>query len=35
LTLLKRDFSTVKHAKPPASRSDSAESYVIAIGFRG
>jgi len=35
LALLKRDFRTVKHAKPPASRSDSAESYVIAIGFRG
>lgn len=35
LALLKRDFKTVKHAKPPASRSDSAEVYVIATGFRG
>ncbi len=35
LDLLKRDFSTVRHAKPPASRSGSAETYVIATGFRG
>lgn len=35
LTQLKRDFTTVKHAKPPASRADSAEIYVIATGFRG
>lgn len=35
LTLLKKDFKTVKHAKPPASRSDSAEVYVVAAGFRG
>lgn len=35
LAILKRDFQTVKHAKPPASRSDSAEMYVIATGFRG
>lgn len=35
LTKLKRDFTTVKHAKPPASRSDSAETYVVAQGFRG
>lgn len=32
---LKRDFATVKHAKPPASRKDSSEWYVIAQGFRG
>jgi 23S rRNA (uridine2552-2'-O)-methyltransferase len=32
---MKRDFKTVKHAKPPSSRQDSAESYVIAQGFRG
>jgi 23S rRNA (uridine2552-2'-O)-methyltransferase len=32
---LKRDFDTVKHAKPEASRSDSAEMYVVAQGFRG
>ena len=32
---LKRDFSSVKHVKPPASRSDSAELYLLARGFRG
>jgi 23S rRNA (uridine2552-2'-O)-methyltransferase len=31
---LKRDFARVKHIKPPASRSDSAELYVLAMGFR-
>jgi 23S rRNA (uridine2552-2'-O)-methyltransferase len=31
---LKRDFATVKHVKPAASRSDSAELYVLALGFR-
>ena len=35
LNLLKRDFAEVRHAKPPASRSDSSESYVVAKGFRG
>jgi 23S rRNA (uridine2552-2'-O)-methyltransferase len=35
LAALKRDFSTVKHMKPPASRSDSAELYLLATGFRG
>lgn len=35
LASLKRDFKTVKHVKPPASRKDSAELYVIATGFRG
>ncbi|AMN42988.1 RlmE family RNA methyltransferase [Rhodoplanes sp. Z2-YC6860] len=35
LTQLKRDFATVKHVKPAASRSDSAELYVLATGFRG
>jgi len=35
LTLLKRHFTTVKHAKPPASRKDSSEWYVIAQGFKG
>ncbi|HWA43210.1 MAG TPA: RlmE family RNA methyltransferase [Hypericibacter adhaerens] len=35
LDLLKRDFETVRHVKPPASRADSAEIYVIATGFRG
>lgn len=35
LANLKRDFARVRHAKPPASRSGSAEEYVIATGFRG
>jgi len=35
LNALKRDFRSVRHAKPPASRDGSAESYVIAQGFRG
>ncbi len=32
---MKRDFRTVKHVKPKASRSDSAEMYVVATGYRG
>lgn len=32
---LKRDFALVRNAKPPASRADSAESYIVATGFRG
>jgi 23S rRNA (uridine2552-2'-O)-methyltransferase len=32
---LKRDFASVKHIKPAASRADSAELYVLATGFRG
>ncbi|MCY7339648.1 MAG: RlmE family RNA methyltransferase [Sphingomonas bacterium] len=32
---LKRHFTTVKHAKPPSSRKDSSEWYVIAQGFKG
>jgi len=35
LAELKRDFSSVKHIKPPASRTDSAELYLLACGFRG
>jgi 23S rRNA (uridine2552-2'-O)-methyltransferase len=35
LAELKCDFATVKHVKPPASRSDSAELYLFARGFRG
>ncbi|MCW1428941.1 RlmE family RNA methyltransferase [Novosphingobium sp. JCM 18896] len=35
LALLKKHFTTVKHAKPPASRKDSSEWYVIAQGFKG
>jgi 23S rRNA (uridine2552-2'-O)-methyltransferase len=34
LAELKRDFASVKHVKPPASRSDSAELYLLAQGFR-
>ena len=33
LTLMKKHFKKVIHFKPPASRADSAEMYVIAIGF--
>ena len=32
---LKRDFATVRHVKPPSSRSDSSELFVVAKGFRG
>ncbi len=32
---LKRDFAIVKHVKPGASRSDSAELYLLATGYRG
>ena len=32
---LKRHFTTVKHAKPPASRKESSEWYVVAQGFKG
>jgi 23S rRNA (uridine2552-2'-O)-methyltransferase len=35
LTQLKRDYAAVKHVKPPASRPQSAEVYVVATGFRG
>ena len=35
LSLLKRHFTTVKHAKPPASRKGSSEWYVVAQGFKG
>ena len=34
LDLLKKRFATVRHVKPPASRADSAELYVLATGFR-
>jgi 23S rRNA (uridine2552-2'-O)-methyltransferase len=34
LEQLKKDFSTVRHFKPPASRSTSPETYLIAQGFR-
>ena len=35
LVLLKKNFATVKHAKPPASRKGSSEWYVVAQGFKG
>lgn len=35
LDALKRDFINVRHAKPPASRKESSELYVVAMGFRG
>lgn len=35
LAALKRDYKSVKHVKPPSSRSDSAELYLLATGFRG
>ncbi|RZN31734.1 RlmE family RNA methyltransferase [Bradyrhizobium sp. Leo121] len=35
LAQLKRDFSTIRHVKPAASRQDSSERYVVATGFRG
>ncbi len=31
---MKRAFASVRHAKPPASRKDSSEMYVVAKGFR-
>lgn len=34
-TTLKRNFDKVAHIKPPASRSDSSEKFVVALGFRG
>ncbi|MFN7114354.1 MAG: RlmE family RNA methyltransferase [Alphaproteobacteria bacterium] len=35
LNQMKKDFTKVKHIKPPASRVDSSEMYVVAMGFRG
>jgi 23S rRNA (uridine2552-2'-O)-methyltransferase len=35
LDTMKRQFATVRHVKPKASRADSAELYVLATGFRG
>lgn len=35
MTTLKTNFKVVRHVKPKASRSDSAEMYVLATGFRG
>jgi 23S rRNA (uridine2552-2'-O)-methyltransferase len=35
LARLKKDFAQVKHVKPPASRAQSVELYLVASGFRG
>lgn len=35
LARMKQAFRSVRHAKPPASRAESAETYVVATGFRG
>ena len=35
LAKLKRDFASVRHVKPQASRAESSELYVLATGFRG
>ncbi len=35
LARLKQSFAELRHAKPPASRAESAETYVVAKGFRG
>jgi 23S rRNA (uridine2552-2'-O)-methyltransferase len=32
---LKRDYASIRHVKPAASRQDSSERYVLATGFRG
>jgi 23S rRNA (uridine2552-2'-O)-methyltransferase len=34
LKLMKADFASVRHVKPMASRDDSAELFVLAMGFR-
>ncbi len=35
LAEMQRDFKTIKHIKPPASRKESSEQYLVALGFRG
>ena len=35
LNRMKKEFKSVRHAKPDASRSESPETYVVAMGFRG
>jgi 23S rRNA (uridine2552-2'-O)-methyltransferase len=35
LAQIKKDFKTIKHIKPPSSRKESSETYLIAQGFRG
>jgi 23S rRNA (uridine2552-2'-O)-methyltransferase len=34
LAELKQDFAELRHVKPPASRAESAETYVVATGYR-
>lgn len=34
LTQMKKDFTTIKHIKPPASRKESSETYLVATGFK-
>jgi 23S rRNA (uridine2552-2'-O)-methyltransferase len=33
--MLKKNFTKVANVKPPASRSDSSEKFVVAMGYRG
>ena len=35
LAMLKKNFKSVVHVKPPASRSESVEMYLLAKGFKG
>ena len=35
LARIKRSFADVKHVKPPASRAESVELYLVATGFKG
>jgi 23S rRNA (uridine2552-2'-O)-methyltransferase len=32
---MKKAFREVKHVKPPASRQESVELYVVALGYKG
>ena len=32
---MKKDYETIKHIKPPASRKESSEQYLVATGFKG
>ena len=35
LARVKKRFAEVKHVKPPASRKESVELYLVAMGFKG
>lgn len=35
LSEMRKDFKSIKHIKPPASRKESSETYMIASGFKG